>query len=109
MPTPRKYSTDAERAAAYRARKHAARLAELQAKAMPAMPSVPTIPGTRRWSALAQQASLLLKTMQDEMQGYYSDRSSTWQESDKGQQMQDRLERLEEVLGDLERWEGEAL
>lgn len=95
MPTPRKYQTDAERQAAYRQRQAEARHVEQQAKGLPLLPAVPTIPGTARWKALRDQAQALLETMLDEMQRYYDDRSEQWQESDRGEEFQERIDQVD--------------
>lgn len=102
MPTPRQYSTQAERQAAYRKRQAEARRQEQQAKGLPALPAVPTLPGDKRWSAMQEQARALLQTMQEEMQAYYDERSEQWQESDKGEAMQERLDALESIITDLD-------
>lgn len=97
MPTPRRYPTAAARQAAYRARLAQAREQELAAKRLPALPAVPTLPGHARWTALLQQAALLLRTTQEEMQAYYDQRSDSWQECGRGEAFLERLERLQEV------------
>ena len=102
MPTPRQYSSQAEKQAAYRQRQAEARRAEQQAKGLPALPSVPTLPGDKRWKAMQEQARALLQTMAEEMQAYYDERSEQWQESDKGDAMQERLDALESIVTDLD-------
>src|ERR1700682_1433853 len=85
MPTPRLYANQAARQAAYRGRLAEARRKELEARRMPALPTVATLPGNARWQALVRQASLLLRTVDDEMQEYYDQRSAAWQESEQGE------------------------
>lgn len=102
MPTPRQHSSPAEKQKAYRARTAAARLAELAAKGMPAAPAVPTIPGEARWKALNESACAALETIQGEMQGYFDDRSEAWQEGEKGEAFQERLDRLDDLLNEWE-------
>ena len=36
------------------------------------------------------------------MQGYHDDRSETWQEGEKGEAFQERLDRLDDLLNDWE-------
>ena len=102
MPTPRQYSSQAEKQAAYRQRQAEARKVEQQAKGLPPLPAVPTLPGDKRWKAIQEQARVLLQTMAEEMQGYYDERSEAWQESDKGDAMQERLDALESLITDLD-------
>jgi hypothetical protein len=101
MPTPRKYANDAEKHKAYRERQKAARLQELQAKGLPPLPLIATMPGAARWTALQETARRALETMRDEMQGYYDERSESWQESDKAEEMQRRIDALDSLLSDL--------
>ena len=106
MPRPRlnpeRNLTPAEKQAAYRERQKQARLAELQRKGLPPVPAVPTMPGTARWKALAEQARVALATMQAEMEAYYEDRSEEWQESERGEAMQEKIEGIAELLENLE-------
>ena len=97
MPTPRLYANQAARQAAYRGRVAEARRKELRTKGMPALPAVASLPGNARWQAMIWQASLLLRTVREEMQEYYDQRSAAWQESERGGSFLDRLEATEEV------------
>lgn len=101
MPTPRQYSNNADRQKAYRERQQNARIAELQAKGLPATPAIPTMPGTARWNALIEQALRAIETCSEEMQTYYDDRSEQWQESDKGQEFQERIDQIAEEAENL--------
>lgn len=101
MPTPRQYNNNADRQKAYRERQQKAREAELQAKGLPAAPAIPTMPGTARWNALLEQALRAIETCSEEMQTYYDDRSEQWQESDKGQEFQERIEQIAEEAENL--------
>jgi len=50
------------------------------------------------------QAMALLTTSLDEMQQYFEDRSEDWQQSDRGQAFQERLDAIEaakEVVAEL--------
>ena len=102
MPTPRRYASPADRQAAYRKRSAEARQQELQAKGMPPGPCIPTMPGTRRWAAMSEQARHLLEAIQEEMQGYYEQRSERWQESERGERLAERLQTLQEAITAVE-------
>lgn len=102
MPTPKQYASAAERQAAYRQRQAQARTTEREAKGLPASPPIPTMPSRERWNALQEQARVNLQTMVDEMQVYHDDRSQQWQESEKGEEFQERINVLESILTDLE-------
>jgi hypothetical protein len=102
MPTPRKYASNAEKHRAYRERQKAARLQELQAKGLPLLPMIATMPGAARWTALQETARRALATMREEMQSYYDERSESWQESDKGEEVQRRIDALDSLLSDLD-------
>ncbi len=102
MPTPRRYVSHAQRQAAYRRRVADARKQELLAKGMPALPSIPTMPGVRRWEALTQQALHLLRTVQEEMQEYYDERSEIWKEGERGEGMTEQLQALDGAIAAVE-------
>lgn len=104
MPQPRKHQNPAQRQAAYRARMETARRLALRERGLPALPTIATMPGTIRWNAMFGHAEKLLSQAQAEMQDYFDDRSDAWQESDRGEQHQERLsavEALVEALGEL--------
>ena len=92
MPTPGKYASNAERQAAYRARRTSKTGA------------VGTKPGYRRWDALLRQASTLLETITAEMEAYHEERSESWKDSERGEIFTERMESMEEIvtlIGDL--------
>jgi hypothetical protein len=97
MPTPRKHKDRAHRQRAYRQRQKEARIIELQAKNMPPLASIPTMPSTARWRALVQMAADLLETAQEEMESYRDDRSEGWQDSEKADEFQERIDRIVEA------------
>ncbi len=97
MPTPRKYATEAEKHRAYRERRATARLQELQAKGLPAAPPIATMPGTARWQSLIQHGYAALDASRDEMDVYFDERSEEWQQSERGEELQERIERLTEI------------
>ena len=102
MPTPRRYPDAAARQAAYRARQAEARRQEQAAKGLPALPAVATLPGYARWRTLVRQATLLLQTVQEEMQAYHDDRSESWQESERGECFREELEALQAAQSAVE-------
>lgn len=97
MPTPRLHVNPAARQAAYRRRCAEARRSELAAKGVPALPTLATMPGNTRWKGLVRQASLLLGTVQEEMEEYYEHRSVTWQASERGAAFPERLQAVQET------------
>lgn len=104
MPTPRRFANQAQRQAAYRQRAATARRQEQEAQGLPSLPAVATLPGDPRWRAMGRQALHLLDTMHTEMQEYYNQRSETWQDSERGEAFQERLQALQEaydVFADL--------
>ena len=102
MPTPKQHATPAARQAAWRIRQAEARNRERAEKGLPAAPPVSTMPGTARWNALLAQARAAIGTAQEEMQAYFDDRSEEWQEGERGEAMQARIDALEAISGDLE-------
>jgi hypothetical protein len=89
MPTPRKYADNAQRQAAYRAR----RSWETGTVGTP-----PRRPGYRRWDAMMGQARTLLETITAEMDSYYEQRTEGWQNSERGESFTERLESIEEIV-----------
>lgn len=102
MPTPRQHTDAAARQAAYRARQAQERKTERAAKGLPPAPQVATMPGTARWAALVETARAAIGTACEEMRAYYDDRSEEWQEGERGEAMQERIDALEAILADLE-------
>ena len=102
MPAPRQYNSHAQRQAAYRKRQTDARIQQMQERGFPPLPAVPTLPGWRRWNTMTQRILLLLLAMQQEMQDYYEQRSEAWQESDRGEAMNERLQAIEEAIAAVE-------
>lgn len=101
MPTPKQYESSADRQKAFRDRQKAARATAI-AQGAPKAAAVPTMPSNARWTTLIQQARAALDTCRGEMQEYFDERSEQWQESDKADAMQQRIEQLESIVGDLE-------
>ena len=98
MPQPRIHSSPAERQAAYRARTELARQHAASAKGLPSLPALATMPGWPRWNATFRMAHDLIEGAVSEMQDYFDDRSDTWQESERGEEHQERIASTEAVL-----------
>ncbi len=98
MPTPKQYKSNAVRQKAYRTRQALARQNERHVKGLPPAPLIPTLPAARRWSALATLAQEALHTIRDEMDAYYNDRTETWQQSERGEALLERIQSLEDLL-----------
>ena len=98
MPQPRKHASPAERQAAFRARTEQARQAELATKGLPALPVIASIPGWPRWNATFRMAHELIDGAVCEMRDYYDDRSDAWQQSERGEDHQERITSAEAVL-----------
>ncbi len=89
--------THAEKQRAYRDRLKQRALGNL-----PAAPILANIPPERRWKALQDQARTALQTMLDEMEGYQDERSDAWQESERGEAFQERVDALTEIVENLD-------
>ena len=98
MPQPKIHASAARRQAAFRVRREQARQAELAAKGLPALPVISSMPGWPRWNASFMVAQELIACNLSEMQDYYDDRSESWQESERGEDHQERIASVEAVL-----------
>ena len=105
MPQPRKYETRAQQQAAYRKRRAVAGQELLAKKGLPPLPAIPTIPGNARWSAMIEQAHMLLSQAIIEMQNYHDDRSEQWQDSARAEELLAKLEHLQETTAQLQQIE----
>lgn len=101
MPQPRKHSDPAARQAAYRARCVKARQAQLQQRGLPPLPAIATLPGWARWRASFTAAHALVENTLDEMRDYFNDRSERWQESERGEEHQEKIGQVETALDAL--------
>ena len=101
MPQPKIHASAAKRQAAFRARRERARQAELAAKGLPSLPVISSMPGWPRWNASFTAAQELIACNLSEMQDYYDDRSESWQESQRGEEHQERIASVEAVLDAL--------
>lgn len=102
MPQPRKYETRAQQQAAYRQRAARSQQDLLSRKGLPSLPAIPTMPGNARWSAMLEQAHILLAEAVQEMQNYHDERSEPWQGSERAEELLARMEYLQETLSHLE-------
>jgi hypothetical protein len=92
MPQPRIHSSHAKRQAAYHKRREEARQRQLEEKGIPALSALPTVPGNARWKLCVANATQLLNMVANEMEAYFGDRSEMWQESEKADAFQERLD-----------------
>lgn len=104
MPQPRKYNSHAERQAAYHKRRKQALAEHLQQKGLPTLPAVATIPGCTRWNQAISGVRQLIMTVEAEMESYYDDRSERWQESERGEEFQQKLDDLRNILESVADW-----
>ena len=93
--------TNAERQARHRGRRAAAVQQAWAAKGIPGTPVLQTMPGTARWRILMLNALHNLELCREEMDDYYNERSEPWQESERGELMQERIESLQGVIDEL--------
>jgi len=101
MPQPKKHASAAARQAAYRRRRDQARLAQLSVKGLPALPTIAAMPGWARWKGALQMARTLVEETLGEMQDYYGDRSQSWQESERGEEHEERMASVEAAVDAL--------
>jgi hypothetical protein len=94
MPQRKIHTSHAHRQAAYRQRCLQAQQLQLQEKGLPALPAIPSVPGTQRWRLAIAKATELLSMVAQEMGSYFNDRSEEWQESERGESFQERLDAL---------------
>jgi hypothetical protein len=88
--------TPAQKQAAYRDRQRLKAIGQL-----PDSPAPCNIPAEKRWSTALTQALRLMEQTRDEMQAYAQDRTEQWQESERGEAMQERTESLDSIIDDL--------
>jgi hypothetical protein len=98
MPQPKIHASPAARQAAYRVRCEKERQAALAAKGLPMLPAIASRPGWSRWNASFAAAKELIASTLSEMQDYFDDRSESWQESERGDNHQERMASVDEVL-----------
>lgn len=102
MPQPKIHPSHAARQAAYRARQAQALVEQLNSKGLPPVPAIATLPGNARWTASIRAAHALIACTLTELQDYFDDRSDTWQESERGDEHQERIASIEAAYDALE-------
>jgi len=102
MPQQRAHASHAARQAAYRKRQTKAREEELRKRGLPPLPAIATMPGNARWSQAIAVARCLLTEVAEEMQAYFEERSEQWQESERGEPHQQRVQELQDIVDALE-------
>jgi hypothetical protein len=112
MPTPRKYANNAERQTAYRARRPLPSHSQSKSqKSTTGDSHVSPRLSYRRWDAMIEQSLSLIRTVKEEMQLYYDQRTDRWQESERGGKHAETMETIEEIvylMQDLSHTESEA-
>lgn len=94
----RKDATNAQRQAQWRHRQAQLHQDALAAQGLSPSPAISSLPGVARWSAQHLLVQSTLEAMRDQMQAYYDDRTLRWQESDRGQAMEERLQELDAII-----------
>lgn len=102
VPQPRIHPSHAARQAAYRRRQKQARAQQLRARGLPPLPAIATLPGSARWAAAISQAACLLTSVIAEMQDYFEARSEQWQDGERAETHQQRIEAVQEIVDALE-------
>lgn len=103
MPTPKQFSSNAARQAAYRARLKTRPKPEAAPKPKP----LPSNPGKARWRALQAQAQTALEALRDELQEAFDEKSERWQEGERGEEWQQHIGSVETALEAVEALEEE--
>ena len=101
MPQPKKHASSADRQKDYRKRCARARQVELTGKGLPPLPAIATMPGRQRWSASLNAAHELVERTVEEMQEYFDERSEEWQEGERGEEHQERIDAVQTALDAL--------
>jgi hypothetical protein len=98
------HNSHAQRQAAYRKRQREAIAAHLDQKGLPPLPAVSTIPGRARWLQAMCNIEAMMMRIEAEMEAYYDERSERWQQSDKAQEFDQKLEDLRAALELVTEW-----
>ncbi len=85
MPTPKQHVSSAAKQKAYR----------LRQKRVQILPPIPAKAGPARWRALRHNALILLESLAAEMRDYADQRSDAWQQSERAQDFEERIELVE--------------
>ncbi len=105
MPRIKQYDSHAERQSAYRARQAEQRAAERGGKLLPPPARINSMPSNTRWGALIEHAKTQLETSRDEMQEYFDSRSEHWQETERAESLQEKIEKIVEILNIIDELE----
>lgn len=101
MPRTRRYQDTAEKQRAYRERRKIAQ-SLTQSTGISCPPSRSNALSTTRWRALSKQAEDLLQQMKQQMETYFDQRSEAWQEAEKGEEFQKKIDRVQEAIQAIE-------
>jgi len=104
MPQPKKHNSHAERQAAYRKRQREALAAHLNEKGLPPLSAISTIPSRSRWHQAMSSIEAQMMRIEAEMEAYYDERSERWQQSDKAEEFDQKLEDLRAALKIVTEW-----
>lgn len=77
------------------------RLSESGKEPLPSLPGVSNLPASRRWSVSVDRAKTSLESTLAEMAAYYDDRSAEWQDGEKGEAFQEKIDALTEAVEKL--------
>lgn len=99
MPRMRRYSSNAERQAAYRSRRREASVPPLY---LPALAPLSTVPSTARWKMAIDLAERLLQTVAEEMQDYSDNRSERWHEGDVAERFHQNLDQVNDIRDQID-------
>ena len=110
MPQPRKHDSHAKRQAAYRQRQAQALAEQLQQQhCLPPLPVIASIPGWPRWRQAMAAVERHMQSVEAEMQDYYDERSERWQESERAEEFEQKLDELRAALEIVAQWNENAL
>ena len=94
-------ASNAERQKAFRERIKQRLAMPRTAAYLPAKPKI-SAPATKRWITMTDRARAELEARMAEMREYFDERSESWQEDERGEAFQERLDRLETIIEQLE-------
>jgi hypothetical protein len=97
-------ANNAQRQAAYRKRRQALIDDILSMRGLPSIPAVSTIPGWPRWKEAMKRTAYQMQSIEQEMADYYNERSERWQESDRAEEFDEKLEMLRVIIESAETW-----
>jgi hypothetical protein len=95
----RRYSTNAQRQAAYRSHEREAGLPPLD---LPALAPLSRVPFTARWKMAVDLAARLLENVGEEMQDYSDQRSERWHEDETAERFHENLDQVNDLHDQLD-------